>query len=122
MRVVDLLLEHSLQLWFQTPSAEERLAREVSGCSPTELMDPTPYLDPHALLLTSGIAMNFSEPRTWDAFVERLAEVPVSAIAFATGMAHRVLPPGPARGMRRTRRPPAGSALGSCAPPGGPAH
>jgi DNA-binding PucR family transcriptional regulator len=57
-------------------------------------MDPAPFLDPNALLLTSGIAMNFSEERTWDAFVERLAGVPVSAIAFATGMAHRVLPPG----------------------------
>ena len=57
MRVVDLLLEHSLQLRLQTPSTEARLAREVSGCSPTELMDPTPFLDPHALLLTSGIAM-----------------------------------------------------------------
>ena len=57
-------------------------------------MDPAPFLDPNALLLTSGIAMNFSEERTWDAFVERLAGVPIAAIAFATGMAHRVLPPG----------------------------
>lgn len=94
MRVVDLLRERSLQLRLQTPSSKTRLEREVSGCSPTELMDPTPFLDPDALLLMSGIAMNFSEERTWDAFVERLAEVPVSAIAFATGMAHRVLPPG----------------------------
>ena len=94
MRVVDLLLEHSLQLRLQTPSTEARLAWEVSGCSPTELMDPTPYLDPYTLLLTSGIAMNFSEKRTWDAFVERLATVPVAAIAFATGIAYKSLPPG----------------------------
>ncbi|MBC7593713.1 MAG: PucR family transcriptional regulator [Kineosporiaceae bacterium] len=94
MRVVDLLLEHSLQLRLQTPSTQARLEWEVSGCSPTELLDPTPFLDPNALLLTSGIGMNFSEKRTWDAFVERLAAVPVSAIAFATGMVHRVLPPG----------------------------
>ncbi|WP_366145589.1 helix-turn-helix domain-containing protein [Cryobacterium sp.] len=57
-------------------------------------MDPTPFLDPHSLLLTSGIGMNFSDERTWDAFVERLIDVPVSAIVFATGMAHRALPPG----------------------------
>ncbi|TFD02750.1 PucR family transcriptional regulator [Cryobacterium sp. TMT1-66-1] len=94
MRVVDLLLERSLQLLLQTPSSELRLATELSGCAPTELMDPTPFLDPHSLLLTSGIGMNFSDERTWDAFVERLAEVPVSAIVFATGMAHRALPPG----------------------------
>ena len=94
MRVVDLLLEHSLQLRLQTPSSQGRLEWELSGCSPTELLDPTPFLDPNALLLTSGIGMNFSEERTWDAFVERLAAVPISAIAFATGTAHRVLPPG----------------------------
>jgi purine catabolism regulator len=38
--------------------------------------------------------MNFLDERTWDAFVERLADVPVSAIVFATGMAHSVLPRG----------------------------
>jgi len=94
MRVVDLLLERSLQLLLQTPSSENRLNVEVSGCAPTELMDPTPFLDPSALLLTSGIGMNFSDERTWDAFVERLVQVPVSAIVFATGLAHSVLPPG----------------------------
>lgn len=94
MRVVDLLLESSLHLRLQTPSTEARLDIELSGCAPTELMDPTPFLDPNSLLLTSGIGMNFLDERTWDAFVERLAAVPVSAIAFATGMAHRLLPPG----------------------------
>ncbi len=94
MRVVDLLLENSLQLRLQTPSGEERLAVEVSGCAPTELMDPTPFLDPNSLLLTSGIGMNFIDERTWDAFVERLAAVPVSGVVFATGLAHRTLPPG----------------------------
>lgn len=94
MRVVDLLLETSLELKLQTPSSEGRLAVELSGCSPTELMDPTPYLDPHCLVLTSGIGMNFRDERTWDAFVERLAGVPIGGLAFATGMAHQVLPPG----------------------------
>jgi purine catabolism regulator len=94
MRVVDLLLENSLQLRLQTPSTEDRLAVELTSCAPTELMDPTPFLDPNSLLLTSGIGMNFIDARTWDAFVERLANVPVSAIVFATGLAHRTLPPG----------------------------
>lgn len=94
MRVVDLLLERSLQLRLQTPSSEGRLSVELSGCAPTELMDPTPFLDPHSVLLTSGIGMNFVDERTWDAFVERLAAVPVSAIVFSTGMAHQTLPPG----------------------------
>ncbi|WP_325092523.1 PucR family transcriptional regulator [Leucobacter sp. M11] len=93
VRVADLLSEHPLQLRLHTPSTRERLARTVTGCAPTELMDPTPYLEPDCLLLTSGIALNVHESRTWDAYVERLAQVPVAAIAFATGMAHRMLPP-----------------------------
>lgn len=94
MRVGDLIAEHSLQLRLHTPSNSERLAHEVTGCAPTELMDPTPYLDPGSVLLTQGIAMNVREDRTWDAYVERLTRVPISALAFSTGVAHRVLPPG----------------------------
>lgn len=94
MRIVDLLAEHSLQLRLQTPTDELRLQHEVSGSAPTELIDPTPFLPPNALVVVSGIAMNFQEERTWDAYVERLANVPVSAIAFATGIAHRIMPKG----------------------------
>jgi purine catabolism regulator len=94
MKVVDLLSEHSLQLRLQTPSDEDRLQHEVSGSAPTELIDPTPYLPPNALVVVSGIAMNFQEERAWDAYVERLGRVPVSGIAFATGLAHRILPKG----------------------------
>jgi purine catabolism regulator len=94
VKIVDLLTEHSLQLRLQTPTEEDRLQHEVSGSAPTELIDPTPYLPPDTLVLVTGIAMNFQEERTWDAYVERLASVPVSAIAFATGLAHRILPKG----------------------------
>ncbi len=94
MIVADLLAEHSLQLRLQTPSTAERLRHEVTSCAPTEMMDPTPFLRPNTLLVTSGIGLNFQEAKTWDAYVERLARVPVSAIAFASGPAHRILPGG----------------------------
>lgn len=70
------------------------MQHEVSGSAPTELIDPTPFLPPNALVVVSGIAMNFQEERTWDAYVERLAGVPVAGIAFATGIAHRIMPKG----------------------------
>lgn len=92
MRVADLLSEHSLQLRLHTPSSSARLEREISWGAPTELMDPSPFLNANSLVLTTGIGLNFAEARTWDAYVERLTTVPVSAIAFATGTAHRVLP------------------------------
>ena len=94
MRVSDLLSEHSLQLRLETPSGMKRLQREIARCAPAEHLDPTPYLEPNVLLLTSGIGMNFTEPSIWDGYVERLTRVPVSALAFAVGTAHRSLPAG----------------------------
>jgi hypothetical protein len=57
-------------------------------------MDPTPLLSRNVLVLTNGIGMQIEDDRTWHAYVERLARVPVSAIAFGTGTAHRLLPGG----------------------------
>ncbi|MFD5598458.1 PucR family transcriptional regulator [Leucobacter sp. NPDC058333] len=94
MRIVDLLADPSLDLRLETPSTAKRLDREIVRCAPMEHLDPTPYLDENVLLLTSGIGMNFMEPSIWDGYVERLARVPVSAVAFAVGPAHRHLPPG----------------------------
>ncbi len=94
MNVFDLIRDKSLPLELKTTAPKARHAVSVSGCSPTELLDPTPFLEPNSLLLTSGIGMNFSEERTWDAYVERLATVPVAAVAFSTGIAHHAVPPG----------------------------
>ena len=92
MKVGDLLSEHALQLRLHTPSSAQRLAKPISWSAPTELMDPTPFLSPDTLVLTSGIGLNFAEALTWNAYVERLVAAGVSALAFATGTAHRVLP------------------------------
>jgi len=94
MNVLDLVGDPTLPLELKTTAPKPRTAASISGCSPTELLDPTPFLEPQSLLLTSGIGMNFSEERTWDAYVERLATVPVAAIAFSTGIAHHAVPPG----------------------------
>lgn len=93
MRVTDLLAEHSLQLTLETPTSMHRLRRKISRCAPTEQLDPTPFLDKNVLLLVTGMGMNFSEQSIWDGYVERLTRVPISAICFAVGIAHRVLPP-----------------------------
>ncbi|MBL3680545.1 PucR family transcriptional regulator [Leucobacter chromiireducens subsp. solipictus] len=94
VRVADLLAEHTLHLRLETPTGPQRLSREISRCAPTEHLDPTPFLDPNVLLLTSGIGMNFSEQSIWDGYVERLTRVPIAALAFAVGAAHKTLPPG----------------------------
>lgn len=94
MFVADLLTDESLRLRLHTPSSRARLASRISWCAPTEFMDPTPFLSPNVLLLTNGIGLKIEDDRTWDAYVERLAKVPVAAIAFGTGTAHAQLPHG----------------------------
>lgn len=94
MRVADLLADPSLQLGLETPSSTKRLSHEISRCAPAEYLDPTPFLDENVLLLTSGIGMNFTDTSIWDAYVERLTKVPVSAVAFAVGPAYKELPRG----------------------------
>ncbi|MDZ4089915.1 MAG: PucR family transcriptional regulator ligand-binding domain-containing protein, partial [Arthrobacter sp.] len=92
MRVQDLLAEDSLQLRLHTPSTAKSLATSISYSAPAEFLDPTPFLGANCLLITHGIGFNFFDQRTWDAYVERLASVPVCAIAFVTGVAHRLIP------------------------------
>jgi len=92
--VADLLAEDALQLRLHTPSSVERLGRDISWCAPAESIDPTPFLSGNVLLLTNGIGLNIEDQRTWTAYVERLVRVRVAAIAFGTGTAHRLIPPG----------------------------
>ncbi|MBG6218689.1 DNA-binding PucR family transcriptional regulator [Arthrobacter sp. CAN_A6] len=94
MIVSDLLAAEALQLRLHTPSSTERLSCEISWCAPAETIDPTPFLSQNVLLLTNGIGLNIQDNRTWAAYVERLVKVGVAAIAFGTGTAHRLIPPG----------------------------
>lgn len=68
--------------------------RPVSTVAPTELIEPTAFLEGNELVTLAGIAMNFQDSRTWDAYVERLAQVPIAGIVFNSGIAHEVVPAG----------------------------
>ncbi|RJT78057.1 PucR family transcriptional regulator [Arthrobacter cheniae] len=94
MIVADLLAADTLQLRLHTPSSADRLGWDISWCAPAETIDPTPFLSDNVLLLTNGIGLNIEDQRTWTAYVERLVRVRVAAIAFGTGTAHRLIPPG----------------------------
>ncbi|MFI7482020.1 helix-turn-helix domain-containing protein [Kocuria sp. M1R5S2] len=94
MDLRDLLTDPVLHLVLHTPTSSERLGRSLAWCAPTELLDPSAYLTTNSLVLTTGMGLNFKDPRTWDAYVERLAHVSVAGIVFSTGDAHREVPPG----------------------------
>lgn len=64
----------------------------VTGCAQTELMDPTPFLTPGELVLTTGMGLRFTDQRTWDAYAERMVTARSSGLAFAVGRTHPDLP------------------------------
>lgn len=94
MRISDLLGEPDLGINLCVAGGKGRLERAITWCAPTEHMDPTPFLTVNALVLTNGIGLNFTDFRIWDAYVERLADLPVSGLAFGLGPAHHELPEG----------------------------
>lgn len=94
MLVADLITDPELHLELATPSPTQDLNRPVRAAVVTESMAPTPYLEPDTLLLTTGIGMNFENARIWEAYVERLVDGQVSAVAFAIGQPHPQVPRG----------------------------
>lgn len=85
MRVSDLVDDPDLKITLRVPGSPGRLARPIVWCAPTEHMDPTPFLSVNALVLTNGMGLNVKDYRIWDAYVERLMEVPVSGLVFGLG-------------------------------------
>lgn len=94
MLVSDLAGTPELGITVRVPGADGALRRRITWCAPTESIDPGPFLTPNAVMITCGMALNVYDPRIWDAYVERLARVPVAALAFGIGPAHREMPAG----------------------------
>lgn len=94
MRLSALADLPDLDICLRVKGSDERLSRPIAWCAPTEHMDPTPFLSVNALVLTSGMGLNVRDYRIWDAYVERLASVPVAGLVFGTGSAHREMPDG----------------------------
>ena len=94
MRVEELASDPELGMTLRAGMGSPRLGRSITWCAPTEHMDPTPFLSVNALVLTQGMGLNIRDYRTWAAYVERLAAVPIAALVFGLGAAHRRLPEG----------------------------
>ncbi|MEJ6548855.1 PucR family transcriptional regulator [Corynebacterium sp. USCH3] len=94
MLIVDLIADPSLNLELATPSSDDELHRPVRTVVTAEQLDPTAYLEPDTLLLTTGMAMNFEDGRIWEAYVERLVTARVPALAFGIGQPHARVPEG----------------------------
>ncbi|BBZ26660.1 hypothetical protein MMAD_09550 [Mycolicibacterium madagascariense] len=94
MQLHDLLGNPGLEIRLRTATSAMRLRRTVTTVAATELMDPSAYLEGNELVTLAGIAMNFQDVRTWEAYVERLAAVSIAGIVFNSGVAHADVPNG----------------------------
>jgi purine catabolism regulator len=92
--VSDLAETPELGITVRVSGAKDALHRRITWCAPTESIDPGPFLTPNVVMITCGMALNVNDPRIWDAYVERLARVPVAALAFGIGPAHHDMPAG----------------------------
>ena len=105
MIVADLLADAALQLRLHTPSSPGRLDRRISWCAPTEIMDPTPLLTPHVLLLTNGIGMNIEDDSDLVRLRRAACRCSRCGYCLRNGNRHHFLPPGLGRGGHLLRRP-----------------
>lgn len=65
--------------------------RVVGWVATSELTDPTPYLQGHELLLTTGLE-TAAWDEDWDAYVARLAAADVAALGLGVGLTHESVP------------------------------
>lgn len=94
MRVSDLITDPLLRLELATPSTHAELETRITSAVATESIDPAAYLSPGTLIMTTGMALNFDDPRIWTGYVERLLNAEVAALAFGLGKPHTSVPVG----------------------------
>jgi purine catabolism regulator len=64
---------------------------EVTWVHVSDLADPTPYLEPGCMLLTTGLSFGDSTDE-WTAYVSSLTRVGVPALGFGVGLRHKRIP------------------------------
>jgi PucR family transcriptional regulator, purine catabolism regulatory protein len=84
----DLIAVDGLALGPRT--GELGLDRLVRWVAPTELADPTPWMDGGELILTTGLRQRTAAAQT--AFVEKLGEAGAVGLGFGTGLSHNAVP------------------------------
>ncbi|UNS95209.1 PucR family transcriptional regulator ligand-binding domain-containing protein [Streptomyces tubbatahanensis] len=87
--VSDLLDESALGLRALTRHCRTG-DRSISWVSTTELPDPLPFLRGGELVLSTGMLER--KDAEWHRLAHRLAELPVAALCFGTGLVHRSVP------------------------------
>ena len=90
----DLLHEYQLGLVLIAGASEDAGAQPVQWVHVSELNDPTPFLTPRTVLLTTGARFEEAQDQDEaDAFVTRLLDAGVTALGVAVGLHWDRVPP-----------------------------
>ncbi|PXY32528.1 PucR family transcriptional regulator [Prauserella muralis] len=89
-------------LGLRVRAGADGLDRAIAWVHPTELADPTAFLDGGELLLTTGLALG-GEPL--DGYVRRLVSAGVAGVGFGSGLSHAEVPPALVRAAERAGLP-----------------
>jgi purine catabolism regulator len=87
--VPDLLAEPALRLRALSSHCHDA-GRRIGWVSTTELPDPMPFLRGDELVMTTGMLPR--DDAEWIRLLSRLAELPVAAVCFGTGLVHQEVP------------------------------
>ncbi|RGE22445.1 PucR family transcriptional regulator [Leucobacter sp. wl10] len=83
----ELLHQYQLSLVLIAGAAEDAAERAVQWVHVSELEDPTPFLTPRTVLLTTGARFSaVHDQREADAYVRRLIDAGVAALGVAVGL------------------------------------
>lgn len=83
----ELLHEYQLNLVLIAGINDETAARPVQWVHVSELEDPTPFLTPRTVLLTTGARFDvMQDPVDADAYVQRLIDAGTTALGVAVGL------------------------------------
>jgi purine catabolism regulator len=82
-------LLHRAELGLQLRSGDPRI--EVTWVHISDLADPTPYLEPGCMLLTTGLSLG-DRAAEWTEYVAALSRVGVPALGFGVGLRHKRIP------------------------------
>jgi PucR family transcriptional regulator, purine catabolism regulatory protein len=88
----DLVLQRDLGLRFLVRGAEE--ARDIAWVASSDLLDPTPFLEPGQLLLTTGRQFADGDDSTFATYVAHLQSASVVGIGFGTEVLRDGVPDG----------------------------
>ena len=89
LTVQDLLNEPELGLTLV--AGRRGCGRQVGGVHISEMPDPTPWLAPRDVLLTTGLSLK-NEPALQREFIRRLSEAGMAAVGYAAGITEEGVP------------------------------